>query len=398
MPPSQFQVPLQRRILKRRLSVVREEEVYRKRFARREHAVFVWSIQQNARRRIEDRELLRGESAALLAPERIEEPLCGVRLALLHDDVYDRPEAVAVAILVLARPFHADLLVVALQCVLRVLQAVAPRGVQPGLREPRRARFARRRRKPHARVVAFAAGVELYAEVQVFVRHEGTVRTDRAPRPFLYRPAAVVGGFRRIDEILVAVLVYLQPVGVHRLDVAVQRRVEARAERALVPHGVDGERRVAAVVPPQLRNVAPGVEGEVLGGHVAVVRQLRLDHHTELVGGLEVLWQFAMRVEAHEVEAGGAGLPKVSPVHVAVGRGDSAERIHVVVAEAPHVERLAIEEELRPADLELAHAEALSPDVDHLPVLDKVHLRRVEVRMFRRPGAQFRKRNFQGEG
>ena len=77
-------------------------------------------------------------------------------------------------------------------------------------------------------------------------------------------------------------------------------------------------------------------------------------------------------------------------VEVAVGRREARHRVDVVVAEAAHVERLAVQVELLAAHLELAHAEAFAPRVDDLPVLHQIHPRRVEVGMFRRPRAEGR--------
>ena len=102
-------------------------------------------------------------------------------------------------------------------------------------------------------------------------------------------------------------------------------------------------------------------------------------------------------MQAHEVEARRAGLREVRAVEVAVGGREARHRVDVVIAKAAHVERLAVQVQLLAAHLEFPDAEALAPRLDDLPVLHEVHARRVEVGMFRRPGTEVRKRNFQGE-
>ena len=280
----------------------------------------------------------------------------------------------------------------ALERVLGVLEAVAPFLAEPAGGEPFRARRACRRRLPDAGVKRFVAGVALDAEVHVLVAYERAVRVDAAARPGADRPPDEIRRLRRVDPRLAAVLVDFQAVRIHRLDEGVEPPIEHGAERPLVPHRVDGEGGVAAVVAPKLFHVALRVEGERLGRGIAVVREFGLDHDAEFVGGLEVFRQFAVRVEPREIEAGLAGLRQMRPVQVAVRRRDARDGVDVVVAEAAHEERTVVEEELPSPHFELPDAETLAAGVDDAPALDELDDAGVEVGMLRRPRPQGRQR------
>ena len=226
--------PVERFVPQRGIAVVRENEVGGQRVAGLEDAIRVRDVQNQAGRAVELRELRRCGTAALAFPERVEQPLCGVdsRIAfpVFDDNVNHCPEPVAVAVWVCANPFDALPLVMPLERMLRVLEAVAPFHPEAELRKPFRSVFARCRRKPDPRVFFFVARIALDGEVQVFVRHERAVVVHPPARPWKCVRLEEVGRLRRVAPLLVVVLTNFQAVWVDRLDVIVKPSVENRAE------------------------------------------------------------------------------------------------------------------------------------------------------------------------
>ncbi len=135
----------------------------------------------------------------------------------------------------------------------------------------------------------------------------------------------------------------------------------------------------------KLLKVPHRIKGESLGRIVAVIGQFGLDHDPRLVGGLEILRQFAMRVQAHVVESGGPRDLEMPEVLLFRGWRDQRGRINKIIAEPAHEKRLVVQEETVAANLDLTHTEAFCPAVYRRLAVTQLDLRHIKVRLFRRP-------------
>ena len=230
-------------------------------------------------------------------------------------------------------------------------------------------------------------------------------RAERTAPPDVARTDVVVGIPGVVAPFLVvvleplapvAVLVDDQPVGVGALHERIHLLLDVRSKAPLVAAAVDRERRMAPVVRLQLAQVAERIEGERLRRDVDVVRQLGLDENARFVRRFEILGHFAVRVEAHKVEAGRTRLPQMGQMRLAIGRRQARQGIDAVVAEATQEVRTVVQVERLAAHLDLAHAEALAPSLDDIPLaVQKRDLGPVEVGMLRGPGAEVPKGKFE---
>ena len=149
---------------------------------------------------------------------------------------------------------------------------------------------------------------------------------------------------------------------------------------------------MAAVVPPELRDVALRVERETFRWLVVVVGEFRLHENAELVGGVKILRQLAVRVKPHKVESRPSRLGEMLTVDVAIGGRETSQRVDAVVAESAEKERPTVQAELPAADLDLTDAKPLEARMRDRASAHKLYAPRVEVRMLGRPRAEILER------
>ncbi|OQC23066.1 MAG: hypothetical protein BWX70_02932 [Verrucomicrobia bacterium ADurb.Bin070] len=218
--------------------------------------------------------------------------------------------------------------------------------------------------------------------------HKRHIRLDASRCPYVDRSSCKIRIFlvEKRGAPRFAILVHHQAVRIEPFRQLIDLLVQRPPQKSLVARAIGGERHVTAVMRVEFLQVAHRIEGERFGRIVAVIGQLGLDHDARLVRSLKVFGQLAVRVQAHVVESGGPRELEMPEVLRFRGRRDQRQRIHEIVAEPAHEERLVIQKETVAAHLDLPNAETLRPAVHRRLSLAQRDLRHIEIRRFRRPG------------